>query len=174
MLVITVSGVVVGIFWMKYTDYEPIEPYVLIVGSVINFLFASIFDIALMYYEKNRDLNNVNIQSYSDKFNALLKNLKSSSLEIDKTFEEISTLSRKKEKTIIELEQSLSLLAQREKELNEKIETLEKVPLQAIKHFEEVLNKGDKRSAYRDYLLFLLGILVSIVISIILKKFNIA
>jgi hypothetical protein len=53
--------------------------------------------------------------------------------------------------------------------IKQKIATLEKVPIEAMKHFEEALNKGDKRSAYRDYILFGEGVIVSTVISTILK-----
>jgi hypothetical protein len=53
--------------------------------------------------------------------------------------------------------------------IKQKIATLEKVPIEVMKHFEEALKKGDKRSAYRDYILFGAGVIVSTVISTILK-----
>jgi hypothetical protein len=76
---------------------------------------------------------------------------------------------KEKEKNIDLLEKRLSELSTEEISLKTKVETLQKVPLEAITHFEEIMNKGDKRSAYRDYLLFIMGAILSIIVTLILK-----
>ncbi len=63
-------------------------------------------------------------------------------------------------------------MTEEENTLKNKIQTLEKVPIEAIQYFEDALKRGDKRSAYRDYILFGLGVLVSVTITILLNFYN--
>ena len=58
------------------------------------------------------------------------------------------------------------------KELKKKVEALQNVPLPAVSEFEKLMSKGDKRSAFRDYTLFISGVIVSIIVTIFLKKFG--
>jgi hypothetical protein len=51
----------------------------------------------------------------------------------------------------------LSSLEARKKELKEKIETLQKVPIPVADHFAKLIESGEKRNARRDYILFIRG-----------------
>ena len=172
-LVTSILTIVLSVIWLKFENFKGLEQYAMLIATVISVFLNFFLDRTIISFSKKPDEKQIT-PSYSEKFETLLNNLKSSSKEIDKAFEEIKNLSIEKEKSLNQLEQTLTSLTEKEHELNTKIKTLEKVPIEAIKHFEDVLSKGDKRSAYRDYLLFLLGIFVSIIISIVLKKLNIA
>lgn len=78
-------------------------------------------------------------------------------------------VAQERQSTVLALEQELSEISKREKELQERIENLEKVPIPAVQYFAELVEKGERRSAWRDYMLFGLGVLVSTVISIVLR-----
>ncbi len=108
-------------------------------------------------------------ETYSDKVSRLTDSLSKATAEVDEVLKEIAIVSRERTKTVAELEKQLEELAAREKQVKERIEVLEKVPLEAVQHFERMLDKGDKRSAWRDYMLFGLGVIVSTVIAIALK-----
>ena len=113
-------------------------------------------------------LDKDNKQSYKEKISSSLETLNKATGDIDKVINEISEISEEKQITIQKLEKELEDLSLRETELKEKIETLENVPVESIKHFEEILNKGDKRGARRDYILFASGVILSSLVSIIL------
>jgi hypothetical protein len=86
-----------------------------------------------------------------------------------KHLEKIASVSKERVDTVSRLERQLEELSIREKQTKERIDALQKVPLEAIQHLEKVLEKGDRRSAWRDYMLFGLGVVVSTLIAIILK-----
>ena len=83
---------------------------------------------------------------------------------------------KEKQTTIDNLEGKLVELSGKETELTSKIELLQNIPVEVLSHFEKILQKGDKRSAYRDYILFCLGAVVSAIITVIvtvgLKKYG--
>jgi len=110
------------------------------------------------------------VPSYRDQITRTLEALKKASNEMETATAEFNTIMKEKQATIDELESKLSDLSSKESELSSKIETLQKVPIEALTHFEKILSKGDKRSAYRDYILFGTGVIVSVIVTIILKK----
>jgi len=83
---------------------------------------------------------------------------------------EFNAIMKDKQETIEGLENKLTYLSSKETELVSKIERLQKVPIEALSYFEKMLNKGDRRNAYRDYILFGIGVIVSVIVTIILKK----
>ena len=111
----------------------------------------------------------VSTVSYGEKMSRLTKSLVESSAEIDRILKEIADVRRDRESSIANLETQLKDLSEREKQLQDKISTLEKVPLPAVDYFVSAMEKGEKRSAWRDYILFGLGVIVSTVSAIILK-----
>lgn len=110
-------------------------------------------------------------KSYKLRLEETLSTLNKAFKEVDKATEEFTILMKEKEQTIDILEKKLTELSKEEAEIKERVDTLQKVPLEAISHFEEIINKGDKRSALRDYLLFVSGIVVSVIVTIILKVY---
>ncbi|WP_298495437.1 hypothetical protein [uncultured Algibacter sp.] len=115
----------------------------------------------------NKDKN----KPFKEKLASSLATLKNATEEIDGVIEEISKISREKQQTIENLESTLTELETQESDLKEKISAMEKVPVESLKHFEEILNKGNKRSAIRDYVIFIFGIILTTIIAILLNKF---
>ena len=67
------------------------------------------------------------------------------------------------------IDADLRQMQDREKELEERIQHLQNVPLPVAEHFAKLTTQGETRSAKRDYMLFGAGVIVSTVIAIILK-----
>lgn len=126
--------------------------------SKLNEVLSKVFDVPV---DESR--------TYKERLDNTLTVLKNAFSEVDKATVEFTQLMKEKEKNIDLIEARLAELSTEEKKLKNKVETLQQVPLEALSHFEEILNKGDKRSALRDYLLFISGIVVSVIATLILK-----
>ena len=134
-----------------------------VISKVIEYLFK-IF--------KNAKQNK--IETYSEKISRLNIILKKSSIEIDSILEEMEEVSKDRNEKIVFLEKNLAELSIKESKVKERIEILQKTPIEAISKFEEIINNGDKKSSRRDYFIFGLGVIVSTLIAILLKLiFNI-
>ena len=107
--------------------------------------------------------------SYKEKMTSLTRSLIEASAEVDRVLKEIAEIGNQRQGDIAKLELQLQNLTDHEKQLQEKVNALEKVPLPAIEHFVKAIESGEKRSALRDYILFGLGVIVSTVIAIVLK-----
>ena len=135
----------------------------LLIGIITNLFTESVFD-AVKRLLGNRKTQPT--ETYSEKISRLTNSLSKATAEVDEVLKEITSVGSERAKTVTELEKQLLELTTREKQIKERIEVLEKVPLEAIQQFERILDKGDKRSAWRDYMLFGLGVIVSTVIAI--------
>jgi uncharacterized protein YlxW (UPF0749 family) len=91
---------------------------------------------------------------------------------VDTVLAELSQIAKDRESAVQKIEAELQSLQNREKELQERIKTLQKVPLPVAEHFAQLTASGEKRSARRDYVLFGVGVIVSTVIAILLKVFG--
>ncbi|KQS89189.1 hypothetical protein [Chryseobacterium sp. Leaf394] len=111
----------------------------------------------------------INEKSYKQRFSETISTLDKAFLEVEKATNEFNELMKEKQRGIEFLEQRLETLSGEEQQLKEKVETLQKVPIEAVPYFEEMMSRGEKRSEYRDYILFVSGITVSIIITLILK-----
>ena len=102
----------------------------------------------------------------------LFSELSKTSAEMDRIIAEIREFTESRQAAVIKLESDLGRLAQQEQEMREKIAGLEKVPLPVAEYFADLVDSGEKKSAARDYILFLLGVISSAVVAIVLKKFG--
>lgn len=110
--------------------------------------------------------------SFKAQMDRSLKALGAATNKIDEVFSGITKLAQERQSVITALEAQLVVLTTRESEIKAKIQTLEKVPIEAVRHFEDLLKKGDRRSASRDYVLFGLGVVVSTIVAIVLTTFG--
>jgi hypothetical protein len=101
---------------------------------------------------------------------SLFKALSASSLKMDGIVKQIQEYTHGRELAVTKLESQLGLLSQQEEELKQRIQGLQNVPLPAAEYFAQLVTKGEKRSALRDYVLFLLGVLVSAGVGVLLRK----
>ncbi len=101
---------------------------------------------------------------------ALFKELSAASDKMDAIVSRIQDYTKGREQAVSRLESQLGLLSQQEEELRERIEGLRNVPLPAAEYFVRLVTKGERRSAARDYVLFLLGVLVTTGVGILIRK----
>jgi hypothetical protein len=153
------------------------DNFISILSSIISIIGAavgmSLFNDKLSIFIKKIG-NNKADETFSSKVEKLNSKLKKTSEEADVIIKEIETLTTERVEKVKKMEDEINVLADKEKQLNERIETLRNVPIEAVKQFEELLNKDNRRSARRDFVLFGLGVVVSTVITIVLKVlFNI-
>ncbi|HCE56998.1 MAG TPA: hypothetical protein DER09_04145 [Prolixibacteraceae bacterium] len=135
----------------------------LVLGVGTNFSF----DLVKKFLNKSQSKKET--ESYSEKISKLTNSLKKASLEMDQVLKEIELVAIDHTKSVEALELQLTELGQREQQAKQRIEILEKVPIEVVQQFESIIQKGEKRSAWRDYFLFGLGVVVSTVIAIILN-----
>lgn len=109
------------------------------------------------------------LKSYGEQMAQLTRSLTKASNEVDRILKEMAETSQQRETALATMEKQLETLSEREKQLQQKIETLEKVPLPAVDYFAGIVEKSEKRSAWRDYALFGLGAIASTIIAIILR-----
>jgi septal ring factor EnvC (AmiA/AmiB activator) len=108
-------------------------------------------------------------ESYNLKLKQLTSNLETASKEVDKIIIELTNHIESKEKHLNTLENELNKMSSKEIELKQKIEALQKTPIIVADHFAKLVEQGENRSKRRDYLLFGAGVLVTTIISLLLK-----
>ena len=102
----------------------------------------------------------------------LFKDLSETSTKMDGIVARIQEYTRGRELSVAKLESQLGLLTQREEELRDRIKKLKDVPLPAAEYFASLVNRGERSSAFRDYILFTAGVVVSAGVAILLKHFG--
>jgi hypothetical protein len=108
-------------------------------------------------------------KTFTERLADLTANLTKASSEVDKILAELADVARDRTSNVQRLEADLSALEAREKQLKEKIDALEKTPIPVADHFAELLKKGEKRSAKRDYALFGAGVIVTSIIAVVIQ-----
>jgi septal ring factor EnvC (AmiA/AmiB activator) len=112
------------------------------------------------------------LESYSEKLERLTRALLQSSEDMDKLLAELATVARDRATAVERLESDLQKLEDHEQQLKRKVEDLQAVPIPVAEHFAALMAKGERRSAWRDYILFGLGVVVSTIIAVLLRAFN--
>jgi septal ring factor EnvC (AmiA/AmiB activator) len=107
-------------------------------------------------------------ESYSQRLAKLTQELTQASSEVDSLLAELAQVARDRENTVQELGNHLAELEQKEAQLQKRIEELQGIPIPAADHFARLVQSGEKRSAWRDYILFGAGVVVSIIVSLII------
>ena len=108
-------------------------------------------------------------ETYSERVSRLTESLSKASSDVDEVLEELSRVSTARALRVTELGAQLDELSNQEARMRSRIDALEQVPLEAVQHLQTMLDQGDRRSAYRDYMLFGLGVVVSTAIAIVLR-----
>jgi len=108
-------------------------------------------------------------KTYSERLSELTSSLTTASAEVDSLLNELSKVAKEKETSVKQLENGLTLLEQKEKELKDNIHILKSVPIPVAEHFAKIVESGERRSAVRDYVLFGAGVLVTTVITIAIQ-----
>lgn len=112
--------------------------------------------------------------SYAERLNTLSENIRKSFNEMDTMLAELAGVTREKKLAMERVEQEVVNLQNQERELQERIEHLQNLPLPVAEHFANLTLVGEKRSARRDYVLFGTGVIVSTLIAIGLRLLGFA
>lgn len=102
----------------------------------------------------------------------LLAELRKAAADMDRIMDEITRYTEDRQASVTKLENDLRALSQREQELKTTVDNLQNIPLPAVEYFAKFVEKTEKRSAKRDYVLFLLGVVLAAVVALILKHFE--
>ena len=108
-------------------------------------------------------------KTYAERLSGLTSSLTKASGDVDAVLQEMTYVAREREQTVRALEVGLTELEKHEKELREKIQVLEKVPIPVAEHFARLVEPGQKRPSRRDYILFISGVLVTTIIAVVLQ-----
>jgi hypothetical protein len=142
----------------------------IIVGGItiaLTFLVAMLSYIIKFSFSKGKPP-----KSYGERLFELTSSLIKASSEVDAVLSELTQVAKDRENSAEQLEKALAGLEEREKELKERIDTLQNVPIPVAEYFAKLVEPSEKRSAKRDYLLFGAGVLVTTVIAIIMQIFT--
>jgi len=113
-------------------------------------------------------------ETYHARLARLTESLTRSSEEVDQVLDELRSVARARSDAVTALEQDLGSLEAKEKDLQQRITVLQNIPVPVAEHFVALMEKGEGRSARRDYLLFGAGVVVSTAIAIGLKALGLA
>jgi prefoldin subunit 5 len=108
-------------------------------------------------------------EAYSQKLARLTASLTEASKEVDGLLAELVQVARQRESAARELEKRLTELEGREAQLQRRIADLQNTPVPVAEHFAALIQPGEKRSAWRDYSLFVAGVVVSTIVGVILQ-----
>lgn len=109
------------------------------------------------------------LKSYSQHLHELMASLVTASREVDSTLSEIGRVASEREADLKRLEEELAKLEVREKQIQRRIDLLGRIPVEAVEHFAELLAPNEKRSARRDYLLFIAGVGVTTIVGVVFR-----
>ena len=104
---------------------------------------------------------------YSQRLAELSESLVKASSEVDNLLSELTKIAGDREENVRRLETELTQLEKREKQLQQRIQDLEKVPVPVAEHFAALIARGEKKSAWRDYILFGAGVLVAVLLRLV-------
>lgn len=103
-----------------------------------------------------------------------MQSLTKASSEVDNILAELAQVAGERAKAVQQLEADLTNLEEQEKHLQKRIQDLQEVPIPVAEHFAAMVARGERRSAWRDYILFASGVVVSTVIAIALRLAGLA
>ena len=105
--------------------------------------------------------------AYAQRLDELTAAVRGPSKELDRLLDELTEVAADRQSALDALTAQLATLAAQEHELRERNNGLLNVSVPALKAFAELNAESEKRSEYRDYLLFGLGVAFTIVTTLI-------
>lgn len=103
---------------------------------------------------------------------SLFAELSVASERMDGIVSRIQDYTKARESAVAKLESQLGQLSQEEGQLRKTIEELRQVPLPAAEYFASLISEDNKRGTLRNYVLFIAGVVVSAIVTIVLKHFG--
>jgi len=103
-------------------------------------------------------------KAFAARANDIARNLVQISAEADALLEEMGSVINTSDAAVKQYERQLAELAAREEEISSRIDALNRVSIPAAQHFAHLYEKAERRSAWRDYALNGLQILLALVL----------
>ena len=119
-------------------------------------------------------LKSLDLDRPKDSPDSLFSELTEASQKMDGIVSRIQEYTKGRELSVKQLEAQLSQLTQQEAEAKHRIEILKQVPVDVVPIMEAMLSKREKSSSIRDYALFIAGVVVSAIITVVLKHYGLA
>lgn len=132
-----------------------------LVGGSFGILFIQAFLDALRSAKPEK--------TYTERLSEHIAVLSEASRRVDSLLEELQDVASSREAAVQKLEADLTSMQERERELRQTIDDLKNVPLPVAEHFAKLTEPGERRSAWRDYILFGAGVVVSTIVGIVLE-----
>ena len=110
-------------------------------------------------------------KSYSERLAAQIESLRQASQKVDSVLTEFEQVARKRSEAVQKIEATLQVLESKEKDIRDRIYTLENTPLPVADYFATLLNKMEQRNKKRDYMLFGAGVITTTVFAMIIQIF---
>jgi hypothetical protein len=154
---------------------------ILLLNLILNFIYLKVVD---RYYPLHKNsfsgkllrliyqFPEISEDSYTQKLNNSITELNEKFNEIDKILQIIESISKGKQESITNLGKRLKELENRESELKTNIATLQKTPVEAAKYFFSNIEQRDKKRKNRDIIMFILGVIITFVTSLIANHFS--
>ena len=159
--------------------YEQAQETRMIIGLMVALLAGAVAVLIRVYFAEEitaianriRRLLGIRLReapvAYKERIASLVGGLEKTSAELDSIYREIAEVLGQREVAITSLQERIEALAEQEAQLQTKVETLERVPLPAADYFADIVQRGEKRSAWRDYWIFVLGVGITAVVSFV-------
>lgn len=107
--------------------------------------------------------------TYAERLANLTAGLSKASREVDSVLQEMALVARERETSATRMEGVLLELEKRERDLQKRIDILQTVPIPVAEQFAKLVEPSERRSARRDYILFLAGVVATTKIAILLQ-----
>ena len=143
------------------------------IGPIISILAAalgsSIVGFILALARKLGQQSEKTQKTHGERIAELTESLMKASTEVDKIMEEFAQMAQEREETVSKLEKDLAEKQKRRRDLQQTLDRLEKADPKLAKDFAELVRPMQKRSAYRDYILFGAGVVLTTLIAILIQ-----
>jgi hypothetical protein len=140
----------------------------ILLGILVPVIGAGIVFLIARARRDNSRGSKEDMATYPERVKQLSGELARASSEVEHVLEEMAIVSRSRTEAFTNLEQRVKEVAQHEKDLQTRVETLKNISLPAAEYFLEAHEKP-KADPHRDYLVFGLGALASAAIALVLK-----
>jgi hypothetical protein len=140
----------------------------LLIAILIGLIFFAVENRIVSRRSREKDSG----ATYTGDLSRLVNGLNKTSLELDSILAQIVEVAQNRADAATKLQAEMKRLEEAEEEYLVRIETLKNEPLRVVNDLLNELQPNRIRTPRRDFMLFLAGVLVSVVVSIALNLLN--
>jgi hypothetical protein len=154
-------------FWLSF--YQS-GNFAILIGALVPVLGAAIVFLYLRWRRERTRGGAPAAANYPERLKELSSELARASSEVEHVLEEMAIVSRSRNEAFANLEQRVRDLAQHERDLQMRVETLKSISLPAAEYFLQA-SEPAKPKLLHDYVLFGAGVILSAIITLVVKLF---